>query len=339
MKLGYFISLDSYSSADAPHGRVAAAIAQVRVITHDSGEDRERILGQAPVEKDGSFMSKCPRTSWFASSSLDASGMLLVAERAGFGSDPKQRGCAGCHGDKALAPENRWPMTLKRFDTPTHLDKNETVFLLQKPTKLLSPSRRILSSATAVLLFACLTPGQSQKPAEHASPAANQASLVIPSYENVTERSHIQFQHSFGEQKLSSILEATGSGLRFLFHDNNDGLLDLYVLSGRYIDGVTDHSKADGKEATNHLYRNNGDGTFTDVTAQVGVPERAFAMGVTAETTTTMATRISTSPIGAPRIPHHNNRRVLRFVSGLLATSAPGCAAEFRTVSCTAEPA
>ena len=131
-----------------------------------------------------------------------------------------------------------------------------------------------------MLLLAWLAPAQAQRPADHASTVSGQASRY-PSYENVTEKSHIQFQHSFGEQKLSSILEATGSGCVW-FDYNNDGLLDLYVLSGRYLDGVTDHSKVDGKEAANHLYRNNGDGTFTDVTAQAGVPGKGFAMGVTA---------------------------------------------------------
>jgi hypothetical protein len=101
-----------------------------------------------------------------------------------------------------------------------------------------------------------------------------------PTYEDVTDRANIHFQHSFGEQKLSSILEATGSGCVW-FDYNNDGLMDLYVLSGRHLDGVTDHSKADGMDATNHLYRNNGDGTFTDVTAQAGVAGKDFAMGVT----------------------------------------------------------
>ncbi len=145
--------------------------------------------------------------------------------------------------------------------------------LLQKQTKRIRLTQ-LVSSAAAMLLFACLVPAQAQKPS--AAPASR-----YPSYENVTEKSHIHFQHSFGEQKLSSILEATGSGCVW-FDYNNDGLLDLYVLSGRYLDGVTDHSKADGKEATNHLYRNNGDGTFTDVTAQAGVPGKGFAMGVTA---------------------------------------------------------
>ena len=99
-------------------------------------------------------------------------------------------------------------------------------------------------------------------------------------YEDVTEKAGIHFKHSFGEQKLSSIMEATGSGCAWIDY-NNDGLLDLYVVSGRYIDGVTKFSKPDGADATNHLYRNNGDGTFTDVTAQAGVGGKGFGMGVT----------------------------------------------------------
>jgi hypothetical protein len=111
-----------------------------------------------------------------------------------------------------------------------------------------------------------------------------------PTYEDVTDKANLHFRHSLGEQKLSSVMEATGSGCVW-FDYNNDGLLDLYVLSGRFIDGVTNHSKPDGVDATNHLYRNNGDGTFTDVTAQAGVPGKGFAMGTT----------ISTLPTGIPR--------------------------------------
>ena len=125
-KFGYFISLDSYSSADAPNGRVASAIGQVRVVTRRPGEDQEIILGQAPVEKDGSFYVEVPANQAVRFELLDADGKLLVAEKSWIWARPgEQRGCAGCHGDKALAPENRWPMTLKRFDTPTHLDKTE----------------------------------------------------------------------------------------------------------------------------------------------------------------------------------------------------------------------
>jgi hypothetical protein len=115
--------------------------------------------------------------------------------------------------------------------------------------------------------------------AQNRSPK-NPSPALLPTFEDVTEKSGIAFRHSFGEQKLSSILEATGSGCAWIDY-NNDGLLDLYVVNGRYVEGVTKFSKPDGMDATNHLYRNNGDGTFTDVTAQAGVGGKGFGMGVT----------------------------------------------------------
>lgn len=115
------------------------------------------------------------------------------------------------------------------------------------------------------------------------------ASKVTPNevsqirFEDVTEQAGIEFRHSFGESKLSSILEATGSGCAW-FDYNGDEFLDLYLLSGRYLEGITNHSDVDAsaRAATNILYRNNGNGTFTDVTRRAGVPGRGFAMGVTA---------------------------------------------------------
>jgi hypothetical protein len=114
------------------------------------------------------------------------------------------------------------------------------------------------------------------------SPAARpQTPAVLPTFEDVSDKAGINFHHSFGEKKLSSIMEATGSGCVW-FDYNNDGWLDLYGLSGRYMEGITKFSKPDGIDATNHLYRNNGDGTFTDVTVQAGVPGKDFGMGATA---------------------------------------------------------
>ena len=139
--------------------------------------------------------------------------------------------------------------------------------------------RCVITIISACLLAAMGSAGQ-QKSGESAKGAPSTSSHY-PTYEDVTEKSKIRFRQSFGEQKLSSLLESTGTGCVW-FDYNNDGLLDLYVVSGRYIDGVTDHSKADGKDATNHLYRNNGDGTFTDVTEKAGVAGKGFGIGVTA---------------------------------------------------------
>jgi len=121
-KTGYFISLDSYASMDASNGRFKARIARVRVFTSDNTGGTERLLGQAPVEADGSFYVQVPANQPIRFELLDGNGDLVRAERSWVWTRPgEQRGCAGCHGDKAVAPENRWPLTLKRFDTPTPL--------------------------------------------------------------------------------------------------------------------------------------------------------------------------------------------------------------------------
>jgi len=124
---GYFISLNSYVSSEGVKGRLAAAIARVRVISLENTGAGERSLGEAPVEKDGSFYVEVPANQPVRFELLDANGQTIVAERSWIWTRPgEQRGCPGCHGDKALAPENRWPLTLKRFDTPTALlEKND----------------------------------------------------------------------------------------------------------------------------------------------------------------------------------------------------------------------
>ena len=61
----------------------------------------------------------------------------------------------------------------------------------------------------------------------------------------------------------SYIVEVVGCGVAFLDYDN-DGWLDLFVLSGTRLEGAP-------PGATNRLYKNNRDGTFTDVTEKAGL--------------------------------------------------------------------
>jgi hypothetical protein len=122
-KTGSFISLNGASSADEPSGHIAATITRVRVFALDeSSSHAEHALGEAPVEKDGSFFVEVPANQPVRFELLDAKGQILRAEHSYIWARPgEQRGCAGCHTSKAVAPENRWPLTLKRFDTPTAL--------------------------------------------------------------------------------------------------------------------------------------------------------------------------------------------------------------------------
>ena len=90
-------------------------------------------------------------------------------------------------------------------------------------------------------------------------------------FTDATAEAGIAFHHRFGDEDLSSILETTGSGCAFFDYDN-DGDIDLYLVNGCYLEGINEpDSVYKGVRLTNHLHRNNGDGTFTDVTEQTGV--------------------------------------------------------------------
>ena len=67
-------------------------------------------------------------------------------------------------------------------------------------------------------------------------------------------------------------MEANGCGCAFIDYDN-DGWIDIFLLSGTRLDG-------DPPEATNRLYKNNRDGTFTDVTEKAGLRAVGWANGV-----------------------------------------------------------
>jgi hypothetical protein len=94
----------------------------VRVLTLDAVTLQERSLGEAPIEKDGSFFIAVPPDRPVRFELLAPSGRVIRAQRSWIWTRPgEEHGCAGCHEDRALAPENRWPMALHRLDTPVRL--------------------------------------------------------------------------------------------------------------------------------------------------------------------------------------------------------------------------
>jgi len=81
----------------------------------------------------------------------------------------------------------------------------------------------------------------------------------------------IRFVHFKGSRGPSTILEETGPGVCVADFDG-DGFQDIYFVSGRdlYQRGIS---------VRNALYRNNGDGTFTDVTDRAAVPGTGYGVG------------------------------------------------------------
>jgi enediyne biosynthesis protein E4 len=103
-------------------------------------------------------------------------------------------------------------------------------------------------------------------------------------FEDATDASGIRFTHSMGSQNLGSLLEATGGGCVW-FDYNNDGLLDLYVVSGTPLEDSMHPHPLKVKPVPlphNHLYRNNGDGTFADVTQAAKVAPDMYSIAVIA---------------------------------------------------------
>ncbi len=122
VQTGRILCLDSYISQDAPTGRLIGRIASVRVVTLEQPGNRERIVGDAPVESDGSFYATVPADAPIRFELLGPKGKILHAQRSWIWvRNGEDRGCQGCHDSPALAPANHFPMALRRFNTPTLL--------------------------------------------------------------------------------------------------------------------------------------------------------------------------------------------------------------------------
>jgi len=95
------------------------------------------------------------------------------------------------------------------------------------------------------------------------------------SFINIGRESGLNAKTIFGgEHKNKYLLETTGCGVAFYDYDN-DGWLDIFLVNGMRLEGFPA-----GTEPTSHLFRNNRDGTFTDVTVKAGVAHSGWGQGV-----------------------------------------------------------
>ena len=90
---------------------------------------------------------------------------------------------------------------------------------------------------------------------------------------DVTAKAGIDFRHNSGAYGAKLLPETLGSGCAFLDYDN-DGWQDILLINGTDWPGHRRH------RSTLQLYRNNRNGTFTDVTRQSGLDVEMYGMGV-----------------------------------------------------------
>lgn len=92
--------------------------------------------------------------------------------------------------------------------------------------------------------------------------AANEIRFV-----DVARQANLSAKTIYGEERKNKyLLETTGCGVAFFDYDN-DGLMDIFFVNGTRLNWPTSGEPP----PSNHLYHNNGDGTFTDVTTKAGL--------------------------------------------------------------------
>ena len=154
-----------------------------------------------------------------------------------------------------------------------------------KPTTLSAGPAALgcLALVLALTIAAC-----SRRSAEPAGAAAPPTFTVTPPiragaddlFEDVTARAGITFVQQFCDERIANIIESNGSGV-VAFDFDNDGYMDLFFANPGPLAGVTHEAPGTGRQPC-RLYRNNRDGTFTDVTARAGLGDVGYAVAAAA---------------------------------------------------------
>ena len=130
-------------------------------------------------------------------------------------------------------------------------------------------SHHRLVSLTVALLFALVAQEMRSQP-----PAQNAAGI---SFENRQPRSGVDFVLNNGTTFDKPIIDGIPGGVALLDYDN-DGFLGIFFTNGARIPSLS----KEGPGFYNRLYRNNHDGTFTDVTEKAGLSGTGYSIGVAA---------------------------------------------------------
>jgi len=134
-------------------------------------------------------------------------------------------------------------------------------------------SAQFRSIVTCVLLWA--NSGIPMAPAETPQRSASTEKKPIAYFVDEAAKRGLNAANTFGGvDSKKFIIETTGTGVAIFDYDN-DGWPDIFVVNGTTLDPLPGK-----KQPTNHLYHNNHDGSFSDVTAKAGLAHGGWGQGV-----------------------------------------------------------
>ncbi len=139
----------------------------------------------------------------------------------------------------------------------------------------LSRSALVLPLESVLALARPLQPNQTPSAQKDSNPYPAPPKDIGVSFVNVARESGLNAITIYGgEHKNKYLLETTGCGVAFYDYDNDDWL-DIFLVNGWRLEGFPR-----GQEPVSHLFKNNRDGTFTDVTAKAGIKHYGWGQGV-----------------------------------------------------------
>jgi hypothetical protein len=144
----------------------------------------------------------------------------------------------------------------------------------------------LLRTTLITLMIAARVGGQTTPGPSHPPTSAGQ---IYPSstrhpgpawFEDVAERAGIWVINvNGGVASKKYIIEATGSGVAIFDYDN-DGWPDIFLVNGRPLQEATHSGNVADERPMSHLFHNNHDGTFSDVTVKSGIKDNGWGQGV-----------------------------------------------------------
>jgi hypothetical protein len=139
----------------------------------------------------------------------------------------------------------------------------------------LAPSFLLAIRGISLLFFVCVLASAPLAQTPALQPPQKAPAGPLANFTDISKKAGITMQNVFGGVDTKKyIIETTGNGVAIFDYDN-DGWPDIFLVNGTTLEGFPR-----GKTPTNHLYHNNHDGTFTDVTETAGLAAGGWGQGV-----------------------------------------------------------